>query len=118
MAEDWARFIDRFIDDVLVLFNGDKHKAEWFFEEKLNSIYPGDVHFKWEYSEDSIIFLDLEIILNRETKKIDTKIYVKPSNKQLFLNYRSNHPRHVFKSIIFSQGLRGLLNCSKLDWAS
>ena len=112
MAEDWSRFID----DVLVFFKGDREKAHWFFD-KLNSLYPGDVHLKWEFSDESIIFLDLEIILNRETKKIETKIYVKPSNKQLFLNYRSNHPAHVFKSIVYSQALRGVINCTHQEWA-
>ena len=111
MAEDWSRFID----DVLVLFRGNEKMAQMFFE-KLNSLYP-QVQFKFEFSETSAIFLDIEISLNRETKKIETKIYVKPSNKQTFLNYRSNHPPHVFKSLIYSEALRAVMICSQKEWA-
>merc|ERR1712030_311553 len=89
--------------------------GEWYFK-KLNDLYP-DVQFKWEFSENSAIFLDIEIILNRESKKLETRIYVKPSNNQLFLSYRSNHPPHVFKSLIFSEALRAVLICSQKDWA-
>ena len=45
------------------------------------------------------------MILNRETDKIDVDYYVKPTNKQLFLHYRSCHPKHVFKAIVFNQAL-------------
>ena len=72
--------------------------------------------FTYEWSDRNIIFLDIEIILDRQEKKISTKIYVKPTNKQLFLNYRSCHPKHVFASIIYSQALRGLLLCSEREW--
>ena len=89
--------------------------AQMFFE-KLNGLYP-QVQFKFEFSETSAIFLDIEISLNRETKKIETKIYVKPSNKQTFLNYRSNHPPHVFKSLIYSEALRAVMICSQKEWA-
>ena len=111
MSEDWSRFID----DVLCLFRGNIQMAEWFFD-KLNSLYP-KVQFKWEFSKESAIFLDIEIILNRESKKLETKIYVTPSNKQLFLSYRSNHPPHVFKSLIYSEALRAVLICSRKEWA-
>ena len=112
MTEDWSRFID----DVKVLFRGDKNMADWYFK-KLNNMYP-DVQFKWEFSTESAIFLDVEIMFDRESKRLETKIYVKPSNKQLFLNYRSNHPQHVFKGLLYSEALRAVMICSQKKWAT
>ena len=112
MTEDWSRFID----DVKVLFRGDKNMADWYFK-KLNNMYP-EVQFKWEFSTESAIFLDVEIIFDRESKRLETKIYVKPSNKQLFLNYRSNYPQHVFKGLLYSEALRAVMICSQKKWAT
>ena len=51
-----------------------------------------------------------------ETKKFETKYYVKPSNKRLFLHFRSNHPEHTFRSIVYSQALQGIMINSRDDW--
>ena len=94
----------RFIDDIFCLFSGDEEKANWFMNI-FNQICPGVVKFTHEFSETSAIFLNLKLILNRETNKIDVDYYVKPTNKQLFLHFRSNHPKHVFRSLVFNQAL-------------
>ena len=44
--------------------------------------------------------------------------YVKPTNKQLFLHFRSNHPKHVFRSLVFNQALLAVTVCSKVEWAA
>ena len=48
--------------------------------------------------------------------KIETKYYVKPSNKRLYLHYKSCHPQHTFKSIIYSQALQGVMVNSRAEW--
>ena len=90
-------------------------QAEWDFN-KLNNLYPGQFHFKWDWSREGGIFLNVEIFINRETQKFETKYYVKPSNKRLFLHYKSNHPQHVFKSIVYSQALQGVMINSRTEW--
>ena len=47
---------------------------------------------------------------------IETKYYVNPTNQRLFLNYRSNHPSHVFKVIVYGMALQGLLVYSREEW--
>ena len=42
-------------------------------------------------------------------------MFVKPTNKQLFLDYFSNHPDHCKKGIIYSQALRVIERCSTPD---
>ena len=56
-------------------------------------------------------FLDLEIRI--ENGKLETNLFVKPTNLQLFLDYCSNHPDHCKESIIYSQALRVIERCSK-----
>ena len=97
------------------MFRGNYEQSEWYFQ-KLNSLYPGQVHFKWEYSREGGIFLNVEFFLNRETKKFETKYYVRPSNKRLFLHFRSNHPEHTFRSINYSQALQGVMINSRHEW--
>ena len=45
--------------------------------------------------------------------KLETNLFVKPTNLQLFLDYCSNHPDHCKESIIYSQALRVIERCSK-----
>ena len=58
-------------------------------------------------------FLDLTISI--ENGRLETDLFVKPSNAQLFLDYKSNHPEHCKKSIIYSQSLRAVERCSKVE---
>ena len=60
--------------------------------------------------------LNIELFINREDKIIETKYYVKPSNSRLYLNYRSCHPPHTFKSIVYSQALQGIMVNSRPEW--
>ena len=97
------------------LFSGNYTQAKWYFD-KLNSLYPGLVTFTWDYSREGAIFLNVQFYINRETKTIETKYYVKPSNKRLYLHYRSCHPQHTFRSIVYSQALQGTMVNSREDW--
>ena len=58
--------------------------------------------------------MDLKIII--EDYKIKTDIFIKATNKQLFLDYRSAHPPSVFKSIVYSQALRVKTICSEVEF--
>jgi hypothetical protein len=112
-VRDLLDFFKRYIDDVLSLFRG--NQAKWFINI-MNSICPGVVEFTFEFSENSIIFLNTRLILNRDEKQIDVDYHVKPTNKQLFLHYRSCHPEHVFRATVYSQALLGKTVCSYPDW--
>jgi hypothetical protein len=100
---------------MLCLFNGNEAQAVWLINI-FNQICPGQVKFTFEFSECSTIFLNLKLILNRDTDRIDIDYYVKPTNKQLFLHFRSCHPKHVFKAIVYNQALLPTMVCSKLEW--
>ena len=114
-VSDLTDYWGRFIDDVFDLFRVNYSQAKWYFD-KLNSLNPGKVKFTWEYSREGAIFLNVQLFINRETKSIETKYYVKPSNQRLYLHYRSCHPQHTFRSIVYSQALQGIMVNSREDW--
>ena len=57
-----------------------------------------------------------ELFINRERNIIETKYYVKPSNQRLYLYYKSCHPQHTFRSIVYSQALQGIMVNSRGEW--
>ena len=100
----------RYIDDVFMMINGSEEQCKELVNW-LNTIMPGVIKFKYEYSKTNIEFLDLEIRI--ENGRIETNLFVKPTNLQLFLDYYSNHPQHCKEGIVFSQAIRVIERCSK-----
>ena len=78
MILDWLRYID----DCFSLFQGDREKAEWCVE-KLNSLFPGQLIFTFDFEEISLVFLDLKITIDRPNRRLEVDKYVKPTNAQL-----------------------------------
>ena len=67
-----------------MLFHGSKEECESLVQW-LNSLMPGTVKFKFEFSYQTIQFLDMEISLL--DGKLGTNLFVKPTNKQLYLDF-------------------------------
>ena len=99
----------RFIDDVIMLFKGSKSECQTLVNW-LNSLMPGVIKFKHEFSFSRIVFLDLEIF--KEDGCLKTSLHIKPTNKQLYLDYFSNHPTHCKRSIPYCQALRVTERCT------
>ena len=93
-----------------MLFQGSKQECETLVSW-LNSLYPGVIKFKYEYSTEIVEFLDLQIML--ENGKIETNLFIKPSNLQLYLDYFSNHPEPCKQGLVYGQAIRILERCSK-----
>ena len=93
-----------------MLFKGCKQECENFVQW-LNSLQPGVIKFKFEFSTEMVEFLDLQIMI--ENSKLETNLFIKPSNQQLYLDFYSNHPKPCKEGIIYGQALRILERCSK-----
>ena len=93
-----------------MLFSGSREECQ-VLVDCLNRLMPGIIKFKFEYSMEKIEFLDLEIYI--KDGKIKTNLFVKPTNKQLYLDYTSNHPNHCKDSIPYSQALRIIERCTE-----
>ena len=102
-------FWKQFIDDIFLLFKGSRADCDRL-TEKLNNVMPGIIKLKCNFS-----FLDLRIKI--VDGSLETEIFVKPTNLQLFLDYTSNHPQHCKDSIVYSQALRVVERCSQPDSA-
>ena len=55
--------------------------------------------------------LDLQIMI--EEKKLETNMFIKPSNQQLYLDFLSHHPNSCKEGVVFGQALQIFERCSK-----
>ena len=65
---------------------------------ELNAIHP-KIQFTMECSDKQLPFLDVLVILNEG--KISTDIYFKPTDTQMYLNFKSCHPKSFKVNIPF-----------------
>ena len=77
---------------------------------EFNNFNP-NIKFAYEFSEASINFLDLNVKLS--DGKLQTSLYVKPTDRHQYLHFRSSHPKHTKRSIVYSQTLRVSRACSQ-----
>ena len=53
-----------------------------------------------ETSNTQLPFLD--VMINKEGKKVFIDIYLKPTDSKRYTSFKSNHPKHCLKNIPFS----------------
>jgi hypothetical protein len=71
-----------------------------------------------ERSDTSVDYLDVTVFKGdrfRQTGKVDTKLFTKPSNTELHLPYSSFHPHSTFSSILHGQHRRSLIASSSIE---
>ena len=66
--------------------------------------FNSNIKFTYEFSEPSINFLDLNVKLSNG--KLQTSLYVKPTDCHQYLQFQSGHPKHTKRSIVYSQTRR------------
>ena len=103
----------RYLDDLFLVWQGDKKDTIREFEIGINNLIP-DIKVEISMSEIEVNFLDITIFKNQDNG-LSTKIYVKETDNRTLLHRRSHHPRHTFKRIISSQITRYKNLCSKRE---
>ena len=104
-------FRPRFLDDLFLIVNDtdildfDKWLSELF-------VHP-QFEFTFNYNNQCISFLDMNVMINNNI--ISTSIFKKQMSKHQMLHFESNHPKHLIKSLPFSQGIRIIRICSNND---
>ena len=96
----WKRYIDYIF---LVWPHGKNSLIE--FLEHLNTVHP-TIKFTSDISDTEISFLDLTIYIYKKQSALHTRLYTKPTDRHMYLNYLSEHPVSLKKSIPYSQFLR------------
>lgn len=103
----------RYLDDIFGIWT---HSEEDFekFVKTLNEHHPS-IQLDPTLHDLEVHFLDVTIYKGpnfHNTKKLDTKVYFKPTDTHALLHRSSFHPKHVFKGIYKSQLIRFNRICS------
>ena len=98
----------RYIDDIFFIWTHGEQELERFLKD-LNNFTP-NLSFTHEASKNCIPFLDLKVKLI--DGKLETDLYMKPTDRHQYLHYLSSHPEHTKRSIVYSQTLRVNRLCS------
>jgi len=101
---------DRYVDDCFSIVEGDENTVLLLFNyiNSLNS----DIQFTYECSKDCVAFLDLNIFMNTEEKRLDFSLFVKPTSQDIFLDYTSAHPRKTILNSAKNEIRRAINNSS------
>ena len=92
----------RYIDDIFFIWIHGENSLKNFMMEFDN--FNPNIKFTYEFSEASISFLDPHVILS--DGKLQTSLYVKPTDRHQYLHFRSSHPKYTKRSIVYSHTLR------------
>ena len=98
----------RYIDDIFLLWTHGEEKLNDFITY-LNNLHP-TIKFTSSFSYNEIPFLDVKVMLLNG--RLETNLYVKPTDKHQYLLKSSCHPSHTKQSIPFSMALRLKRICS------
>ena len=99
----------RYIDDIFFVWTHSEGELRNFIE-RYNTVHPC-IRFTHTYSQTNINFLDVTVSI--ENGQLSTNLYRKPTDRQQYLHYQSDHPRHCKNSIPYSQAHRFKRICSK-----
>ena len=95
-------FWKRYIDDIFGIWPHSEDRLHNFVQH-LNSINP-NIKVTISYNLHTVHFLDCNVYKN--SCKLATKVYFKPTDTHKLLHPKSYHPAHVFKGIVKAQLLR------------
>ena len=102
-------FYKRYVDDVFAIFKSEEDRDSFF--SLLNTAHP-NLKFTMEVSTNSLPFLDTTVSINKN--RFETRVYRKPTNTGILLNYKSVAPRRWKKSLICCMLMRALRISSNL----
>ena len=101
----------RYVDDIFFIWPGDEHSIKTFHDH-LNT-QDQDIKFTIELEvEGCLPFLDIEV--TRSKDRISTRVYRKPTNSNLYLQYDSAHPKSVKNGIVNTLLHRAETHCSDI----
>ena len=116
LSDPSIHFQERFIDDGLLLVKTKEDATR--IMEGLNQASP--LNLTSDISDKAAIYLDIEVYKGTRyiaERKLDLKVYFKPTNKLLYLPAKSNHPGAMKTGIVRGEAIRTLRNTSsKTEW--
>ena len=98
----------RYIDDIFFVWTNTEATLITFLNY-LN-IFDNNIKVTYDYSMQYSIFLDLYIF--KHNNSLCHKVHFKETNSHSILHASSNHPKHTFRGIVYSQLRRWASLCS------
>ena len=98
-----------YTDDIFMVWTKSEKQLKDFISE-LNQKHPS-IKFDYKFDCKQIEFLDTLVYIDQQNK-LQTTLFRKSSDRQNFLNAKSEHPYSLKKSIPYSQALRIRRICS------
>ena len=99
----------RYLDDIFMAWKGTSRQFDLFVGALNSAGLPFGIQFTGSCAK-KIEYLDTEV--NISAGNLKTNLFVKPTDSPTYLNRRSYHSQHVFKSLPYSQFRRAVLVCS------
>ena len=99
----------RYIDDIFMVWNHGKDELTKFVNHLNNACE--SISFSTEISEISLNFLDFTV--RKIQNRLETDLYVKPTDRNTYLPYNSAHPKHCMKGLPYGQFLRIRRICTR-----
>ena len=94
----------RFIDDIFGIWRGSERQLSNFISSLNRTTSPYGIVFADHQFGETVNFLDTSVTI--ENNRIHYRLYRKPTDARDYLKTDSYHPKHVFKSVIYSQMIR------------
>ena len=98
LEQNWKRFLD----DCFIFLRLNLIKSNELLDV-LNNINPV-IQLTMETSDTQLPFLD--VMINKEGKKVFMDIYSKPTGSKSYVSFKSNHPKYCLENIPFSLARR------------
>jgi hypothetical protein len=108
--QDKTRNYYRYIDDIFFTWTGTTEELS-HFAEGINNTVP-NLKFTYKTSRDRIEFLDLNIITNHKTNRLEFYTFQKALNKYSYITTHSIHPESTIKRCIKGELIRYRRNSS------
>ena len=102
----------RYIDDIIIFWKDTEENLNRFIQN-INECHQS-IKFDFRITKNESIFLDIKIFKDRNGN-LQTTLYQKPTDRKSYLHFTSEHPKHLIKSIPYSQALRIKKICSDED---
>ena len=99
--------LKRYIDDGGGFYVGSERSFEAWMVAVNTALNPFGLYID-EYmikEYEFVTFLDIQYCFDPDGK-LQTDLFVKPTDARSYLNFKSFHPKHVFSGIVYSQCLR------------
>lgn len=104
----------RYLDDIWGVWTHSKEDFDCFVQ--ILNTHHGSIKLEPQLHETETNFLDTTIFKGpdfEKTGKLDSKLYVKPTDTHCLLHRQSFHPKHVFSGIVKSQLIRFSRICTR-----